>query len=290
MADQTHTSLTHANSVPDWLDDVAAVSMALGDDAFESRLMALLNRILPVDHCAVFTFDPQGHAGHLFTSTKMPADEAETLAHDYISGYYAQDPNFQAVQNLSRDTSSPFVELSPPDFEGHYNRDYRKRFFDRVDLIDKAAAVTRLKEGVVYCNFYRMGGSGKFSEEDRARLNKVLPLVTSLIGSHYRLRRAQSFGHESQHAATTGGGAQSLVHSVIGRAVPPFDRLTAREREVCARILLGYTTEAISLDLDIAPTSVATYRKRAYAKLGIATQNELFGICLDAVDRTAHPR
>ncbi len=274
-------------SVPDWLDDVAAVSTALGEDVFEARLMALLNRILPVDHCAVFTFNPEGQAGHLFTSSKMPEADAEALARDYVSGYYAEDPNFAALQKVGADDSTPFLGLNPLDFEGHYNRDYRKRFFDRVDLIDKAAAVTRLREGVVYCNFYRMGGSGKFSDDDRARLGKALPLVTSLIGSHYRLRHA---GGEPATQSPSRGSAQSLVHSVIGRAVPPFDRLTNRERDVCARILLGYTSEAIGLDLGIAPTSVVTYRKRAYAKLGIATQNELFSACLEAVNRTARPQ
>lgn len=270
--------------VPDWLDDVAAVSMALGENEFETRLMALLNRILPVDHCAVFTFDPEGQAGHLFTSTRMPEADALKLAQDYVSGYYAEDPNFEAVEKVRKDDGTPFIGLNPLDFQGHYNRDYRKRFFDRVDLIDKAAAVTRLKEGVVYCNFYRMGGSGMFSDEDRARFNSTLPLITSLIGSHYRLRRAVNKDVSDPKA----GSAQSLVHSVIGRAVPPFDRLTAREREVCARILLGYTSAAIALDLDIAPTSVVTYRKRAYGKLGISTQNELFTACLGAVERTAH--
>ena len=37
---------------------------------------------------------------------------------------------------------------------------------------------------------------------------------------------------------------------------------------------------AMGLDLDIALSSVLTYRKRAYEKLGIASQNELFAIAL----------
>lgn len=39
------------------------------------------------------------------------------------------------------------------------------------------------------------------------------------------------------------------------------------------------------LDLHISESSVVTYRKRAYEKLGIATQNELFALCLDASQR-----
>jgi DNA-binding CsgD family transcriptional regulator len=61
--------------------------------------------------------------------------------------------------------------------------------------------------------------------------------------------------------------------------------LTPREREVCERILLGYTSIGIGLDLNIALSSVLTYRKRAYEKLGIAAQNELFALCLEAAQR-----
>jgi DNA-binding CsgD family transcriptional regulator/CheY-like chemotaxis protein len=272
------------SDLPDWLDRITAVAGALGQETFETQLMALLNRLLPVDHCTVFTFDPKGQAGHLFTSSKMPAAEAETLARDYVGGYYAEDPNYEAMRRIETDPDAPVIALPAQNDEQNYNRAYRERFFERTDLIDKAAAMTRLPEGTVYCSFYRMGGSGKFSDHDRARLNRVLPLVTSLIGAHYRLRQAPIVSDASTKPRET-GGAHSLVYTIIQSNTPPFEKLTDREREVCARILLGYTSEAIGLDLDIAPTSVATYRKRAYGKLGIASQNELFSLCLDAVDR-----
>ncbi|MTJ84214.1 MAG: helix-turn-helix transcriptional regulator [Telmatospirillum sp.] len=52
--------------------------------------------------------------------------------------------------------------------------------------------------------------------------------------------------------------------------------LTRRELDVCARSLLGMTAEGIALDLDIKKSSVLTYRKRAYARLGISSQTQLF--------------
>src|SRR5690606_16260279 len=128
--------------------------------------------------------------------------------------------------------------------------------------------------GSVYCNFYRLQDSGRFSAEDLDRLRELLPLVSHLIAAHHRLLPARP-----------AGSAQSVIHSIISRAVPPFDKLTNREREVCARILLGFSSEAIALDLGIAPSSVTTYRKRSYEKLGITGQSELFSLCLGAVER-----
>jgi len=51
--------------------------------------------------------------------------------------------------------------------------------------------------------------------------------------------------------------------------------LSDRERQVCALIALGVTSEGIGLRLAIGLNTVLTYRKRAYARLGISSQNEL---------------
>ena len=56
--------------------------------------------------------------------------------------------------------------------------------------------------------------------------------------------------------------------------------LSEREAAVCARIVAGYSAEGIGLDLGVSTHSVVTYRRRAFEKLGIATQKELFSLVL----------
>jgi DNA-binding NarL/FixJ family response regulator len=63
------------------------------------------------------------------------------------------------------------------------------------------------------------------------------------------------------------------------------DRLTAREQQVLTALLRGTSSEGIATQLDLKPSSVITYRRRAYAKLGIATQAELFALCLGVVPK-----
>jgi DNA-binding CsgD family transcriptional regulator len=154
----------------------------------------------------------------------------------------------------------------PLDLKRAYDPAYLNHFFDRNDLVDKASTIGRIEHGAVLCNFYRMRDSGRYSPDDRRRLERVLPLVTALISAHYQIVGGQR--------------TRSLVHTIVGKRQPPFDRLTPREREVCERILLGYTSIGIGLDLHIALSSVLTYRKRAYAKLDISSQNQLFALCL----------
>ncbi len=270
-----------------WLKGLTAVSSAIGTGDFQQTLFGFLNQILPVDHCAVFTFDEKAGAGHLFTTSRMGEDAATALAQDYVGGYFARDPNFPRIRDLKNSTDTGAIPVRTS-FTEDYDKGYQDRFFDQTDLIDKASTIASAEHGSVYCNFYRMEPSGRYSSEDWHRLERILPLMTSLIANHYRLLKAlkRPVGKSDQQSQTDHATPQTLVHSIIGMAIPPFDRLTDRERDVCARILLGFTSEAIALDLGIAASSVATYRKRAYSKLGIVSQNELFGMCLAAVERT----
>ena len=54
--------------------------------------------------------------------------------------------------------------------------------------------------------------------------------------------------------------------------------LTKRELSVCALALAGTTIEGTALNLGLKNTSVITYRKRAYGKLGISSINEMFSL------------
>lgn len=68
-----------------------------------------------------------------------------------------------------------------------------------------------------------------------------------------------------------------LALQLFRRRLVALERgMTQRELDVCARTLIGLTAEGIALDLNIKKTSVLTYRKRAYARLGISSQTQLF--------------
>lgn len=56
--------------------------------------------------------------------------------------------------------------------------------------------------------------------------------------------------------------------------------LTARELDVCCRALIGQTSEGIALSLNIKTSSVTTYKKRAYQRLGISSYQELIRLVM----------
>ncbi len=69
-------------------------------------------------------------------------------------------------------------------------------------------------------------------------------------------------------------------HLDLAAAEPadPLAMLSTRERQVITAILAGHSAKQAGRALGLSPTSVATYRQRAFGKLGVRRQAELFGL------------
>ena len=72
---------------------------------------------------------------------------------------------------------------------------------------------------------------------------------------------------------TEGGNAQ--INERLTQLCPHLSR---REREVLCGILDGRTTPEIVQQLGVKPASVISYQKRAYQRLGISGQRQLFAL------------
>ena len=87
------------------------------------------------------------------------------------------------------------------------------------------------------------------------------------------------------------GGDANATHIALAKTEPPAQLaerlrllrpdLTAREIDVCVRLLQGMTQEGIAVDLGLGVPTVKTYRNRAFARLGIHFRNELFALMLE---------
>jgi DNA-binding CsgD family transcriptional regulator len=75
--------------------------------------------------------------------------------------------------------------------------------------------------------------------------------------------------------------AALAVEELEGRFEARCPVLTTRERQVCARTIVGMTAEAIAIDLSIARSSVQTYRQRAYRRLNICSAYQLAPLILN---------
>jgi DNA-binding CsgD family transcriptional regulator len=146
-----------------------------------------------------------------------------------------------------------------------YGARYRKIFFKDSDIVDKCATAIWIDDTCFYVNFYRITSQGRFGDAERARLQTIAPAISASVARHFQ-------------QAATAPLDQNLAALFATRA--PLSALSPREQEVCRHILLGFSSEAISQSLGISQHSTLTYRKRAYERLGISSQNELFSIVL----------
>jgi DNA-binding CsgD family transcriptional regulator len=143
---------------------------------------------------------------------------------------------------------------------------YREQLFCAAGLAGKVSILARQDARVVYLNFYFQDRAWSAASAQLATWTTYGDLLaTALI----------------RHDALTGGGLHGLEgrRRVAALMRERFPTLSERETEVCVLILSGCGAEAIGLELGVSPATVCTFRKRAYVKLGITSQSELFSRC-----------
>jgi DNA-binding CsgD family transcriptional regulator len=239
--------------------DVTPAVLAIGRSDFPNVLIDTLRRQAGVGHCMVFALSRAGAASCLLDAGNIPI--GGDLGAAYAGQFHAIDPNRDAL--LESDGDAPI--MLPAFAPRMYSARYRKLFFHDSGIVDKCATAIWTGGTCFYVNFYRIAAQGRFSDAERARLQTIAPAIGASVARHFQ-------------QDSTATPDQNLAALFAGRA--PLSALTPREQEVCRRILLGFSSEAISQALGISLHSTLTYRKRAYERLGISSQNELFAIVL----------
>jgi DNA-binding CsgD family transcriptional regulator len=206
-------------------------------------------------------------AGERSTNTLLDAGNipiGRDLGVAYSGHFHQSDPNRDAIF-AGHAGEAPI--LLPTFARRMYSDSYRKMFFEDSDIVDKFAAAIWVDDTCFYVNFYRITSQGRFTRDQIQRLLTVAPAVSAAVARHFQLDVAPE------------GDPMRRLKDLFASG-EPLAALTGREKEVCLRILSGFSSEAIAADLGISLHSALTYRKRAYDRLGISSQNELFGIVL----------
>jgi len=243
---------------------LAPLVLAIGRPSFPKLLLDGVRDAANVSHCMVFAFEGR--------TTRCPLGIGNIqigpdLGAAYAEHFYAADPNHDT---LLRQQSSARPILLPRFSPRMYSNTYRKLFFEDGEIVDKSATAIWVADICFYLNFYRTTDQGQFTSAEAARLAELAPALAAIVARHCQEQDVPD--------------PRTQIERLF--ATPEcFMTLTQRERDVCRRILSGYSTEAIATDLGISLHSAFTYRKRAYEKLGISSQNELFAIALRLIAR-----
>jgi DNA-binding CsgD family transcriptional regulator len=246
--------------------DVTPAVLAIGRPDFPNVLIDTLRGQAGVGHCMVFALSRAGAAHCLLDAGNIPI--GADLGAAYAGQFHESDPNRDA---LFEGEGSARPIMLPSFAPRMYGARYRKIFFNDSNIVDKCATAIWTGDTCFYLNFYRITAQGRFGDAERARLQAIAPAIGASVARHFE-------------QAATATPEQNLAALFATRA--PLSALTPREQEVCRHILLGLSSEAISHALGISLHSTLTYRKRAYERLGISSQNELFAIVLRLLTRS----
>lgn len=229
-------------------DRASALMEARDRDLFAARLLELAQSAAGVDElfaCRVVGDVPQTLA------SGSELGDASDRAHAYSSRFHRSDP----AQDARRATrpGSGFACRIPAD--AIVLSPYRKLCFDKPRFAEKICFGWRFDADCLMVTFYhRRSGD----HVDMAQLGALAQLAIT--------------GLRQILAVPTGDG---IVQRIERRLADAHPVLTPRERAVCARSMAGHAARVIADDLGIAPSSVLTYRQRAYLKLGVSGSGDL---------------
>lgn len=243
-------------------DSFAPAIAALGTAAFAGELLAALNHVLPADHLSLMRFEDRVRPPVLESAIWRGGQHVTRVQRAYLGGLYRADPNLAitepsvVVRSLHRDA------ISDPA--------YRDLCYVRAGVLARLTVAVADGRRLVALNLYRRTASGPFVRDEVERVQSLARFLAALAAKHVGMLGMLL---RSRDRADRLAAFAARLHALDAR-------LTRRELDVLARILLGMTSEGIALDLGVRLNTVLTYRKRAYARLGVCSQAELFSRCV----------
>ena len=114
-------------------------------------------------------------------------------------------------------------------------------------------------------NLYRDRRRGNFHASEIALIEAFAPLIAHAAKHHYAL---------------SGQIQSGIPQLMLARVRGICPDLSKRELDVLCGVLEGRTAQEIGELMGVKASSVVTYQKRAYRRLGISSQRQLFALCL----------
>jgi len=247
---------------------IGSLIEATGSPTFESRMFRLLHESTRCEAVNAFAHSDMplhGTPRIVFARSTEDRDLARRVGEIYTTHCWQKDPVNQVSKIALTHSDGIVVRVSKSEM---YNSPYRRECYASFDwkgygakLIDRLSVIKRHHGEVVGINFYRHVRNGLFALREIQMIVASADLMFALLAKH------------KPTAARPNAKDDRQLYQQQLRAISPS--LPQREVQVCTGIALGMTSEAIASTLGISIHTVLTYRKRAYARMGISSQFEL---------------
>jgi DNA-binding CsgD family transcriptional regulator len=234
----------------------ASIIDAVNDPSFGDILLQAAQDLAMIDE--VFAFYAKHDAVPVVKASSSKIDDAKARADIYSKRFYRFDPAAydRAATPIGKGVAST-VHASQIDMH-----DYRAICFDKPAIVTKYCYGWNTADAWYVLNFYAR------VDNDSAALGLLSQLAS--LGLTAMVRQHQNAQN-----------SQLTIADLEVRLAQRVPDLTLREREVCARTLIGISAADIALALGISRHSVLTYRQRAYRRCGLTSANGLLSQLLN---------
>jgi LuxR family transcriptional regulator, activator of tox operons len=247
-------------------DLLAQLGHAVGSARFLPVLYETLARV--VDNDAVHV-DHEHLAGTrrsvvwIGSSGKDPELVEQTMKH-YYRNYASDDSTYD---DAACEDELRLIQLSAHKVDA----ELRRAFFDIADIHDECVVACSVRGTRYSLSVVRSRRLPPFSLRELSLLKHLASVVLPLAAAHKRIAGAIPLDDS----------APPSVDNPLAQWLPRLHaRLTEREAHVCASFVQGMTTQAIAQSLGVKPSTVETFAKRAFAKLGVESRRQLLSLVL----------
>jgi DNA-binding CsgD family transcriptional regulator len=251
------------DSVSLYRKDLCEVMKSIGCNTFGQACMGFLAKSLHAEHWALFRFRSDAPLKCVATGSIHHRVAALENVDRFVVRCHSVDPSVQAASKLQ---SASLIKLDINDIEdAQYHH-----CFELTHVRERVSLFSRIGDDLYQVSAFRGPRMSRFTT---AEMHYFAALAEMLLVTAQKHQMLLEHRRGLPHHLDVKG-----IERLLKMRSPA---LSTREREVCARAVVGKTIEGTSLELKIRRTSVITYRQRAYQKLGISRTNELVALLND---------
>lgn len=247
---------------------LAGVIGCIGQTDFGAKALAQLNSVMPLCWMSVYKLTPNRRPRMYASGAYGTRDGTNQAFSAYLRGLYTRDQTFLEAQERTRDGATALTHWHAHEIP----LAHRRPIYDQNQLAERVSLVTGEPDGgVLAVNLYRSELQPSFDDTDIDLLCDWGAPLLATVQAHIRTVTATApvASHSDEEFSTSADGRTTFL-----------SKLPRREREVCERLLRGWTYDGIAEDLGLACGTVKTYRDRAFDRLELHHRNELFALAL----------
>lgn len=242
---------------------------AIGHDdanALAAEVLHMLGPATSVSQCTIFAYEFGNRPRTVSVADHRGGRFLRDVADTYARLFYVLDGNQSIVTGAVMKHPGSSLVLHWQSSADIAHDGYRHACYARPGVSDRLSLLLQPAADIwLSVNLYRARDAGHFQPREIELVETLAPLI----------------GHAAKHHYSLCGQSQmGIPQMMLARLRGLCPELSKRELDTLRGVLEGLTAVAIAEQMGVKPSSVVTYRKRAFHRLGLSSQRQLFALCI----------